>query len=91
MYLNNEFKYIVIFILMSEETIYIPIDFWYSQKPLGLALPLVKLCYNEVKIELEHIKPKYWEIRKYTHIEFKNLKSSTSENFNNTSFYGSFF
>ncbi len=90
MYLNNEFKYIIIFILMSEETIYIPIDFWYSQKP-GLALPLVKLCYNEVKIELEPIKPNYWKIRKYIHIEFDEIKSSTSENFNDASFYSTFF
>lgn len=58
MYLNNEFKYIIIFILMSEETIYITADFWYSQKP-GIALPLLKLCYTEVKTELKHIKLKY--------------------------------
>ncbi len=75
---------------MSEETIYITADFWYSQKP-GLALPLLKLYYTEVKTELKPIKLKYWEIRKYIHIEFDEIKSSTSENFNNASFYSAFF
>ena len=75
---------------MSEESLYIPIDFWFNQNP-GLALPFVGLCYNKVKIELEPSKPKYWEIRKYIHIEFDEIKSSPSENFNNAFFYSAFF
>ena len=75
---------------MSEETIYIPIDFWYSQKP-GLALPFVGLCYNKVKIELEPSKPKYWELRKYIHIEFNEMKSPPSPNLCDNFFYRTFF
>ena len=75
---------------MSEESLYIPMNFWFNKNP-GLALPFVGLCYDEVKIELDSIKPNYWKIRKYIHIEFNEIKLSPSENFNDASFYSAFF
>jgi hypothetical protein len=35
-----------------EKTLYIPLEFWFCKNP-GLALPLIALQYNEVKIIVE--------------------------------------
>jgi hypothetical protein len=40
----------------SDEIIYIPLTFWFSKNP-GLALPLIALMYNEVRLIIQ-LKPK---------------------------------
>jgi hypothetical protein len=37
---------------IPETTLYIPLQFWFCKNP-GLALPLIALQYNEVKIIVE--------------------------------------
>ena len=47
---------------MPEETLYIPLEFWFCRNP-GLALPLIALQYHEVKINLEFREARgcYWD------------------------------